>query len=896
MSNREQRNSPGNEEAGEPRPASLAEELTAVLNLIATQKKAERASGAAEPQAAASDATARYDSRADLNFSAAIDRLQEEIRLLNERFVEEENSGPAFSDGPWDPESAEALARSYEAVFAEMHDRAAAERTQLGARRRDELEERFADIAHKLESSLANARDASPMHRLDGRLESMEARICEALDGLARRSDLEALRPGSAFDAMASEFGRAAVKLSRLDTIEGNLADLLDRLSDERLYGDGPASAAPQIDVDALAEATADSVVARLSEMGIGRVDAAEIAEIRQSINVIMDERRRHDEHSMAILDTLQQAMISVLDRVDELGQQIGPGAHASQSEARQPSATPASEPADFSVSPAYPQPQFLPLEDALTSYALDHAPRSPEPDAGGLTPIERVRQELIADAKRAKEQASAAAAKERKGKAKAQAASDAPRNPSADLKGASPHVIPGEGGTRVVSRRRTAPVQNGTIFGIQRRKLLVGSVIILFAAAGALMMMRATSSKAPSEAPAAAVEQPVGAAPVDAAPADAVPAHAPELKASPDFDAPAAAPPADSAPGEGSLKPIPEADPQHTGRADAKPIQHDALPADTSRPIASNISGVTLQHSKRAMTPAQFAELSERQAMAHLSTELGERAVRATPAALFPDPQANAGAPAAVSVANPEPDPSLATRTPLNLPAASVGPMSLRIAAAKGDPSAEFEVGARLAEGKGTDQDFKEAARWYQRSASQGFAQAQYRLGTLYERGLGMPKDLARARVWYERAALGGNIKAMHNLAVLSAQQTNGEPDYATAAKWFAAAAERGLADSQYNLAILHENGLGTDRDLKEAYVYYALAAQSGDAEAKRRQQVLHGSLAAGELSEAEDMLRAWRRKPADRLANDARAAGEDWKQRADNGYGTEGVALDSR
>ena len=43
-------------------------------------------------------------------------------------------------------------------------------------------------------------------------------------------------------------------------------------------------------------------------------------------------------------------------------------------------------------------------------------------------------------------------------------------------------------------------------------------------------------------------------------------------------------------------------------------------------------------------------------------------------------------------------------------LPPATVGPFSLRIAAAKGDASAQFEVASRLAEGKGLDQDLKEA------------------------------------------------------------------------------------------------------------------------------------------------------------------------------------------
>ena len=222
------------------------------------------------------------------------------------------------------------------------------------------------------------------------------------------------------------------------------------------------------------------------------------------------------------------------------------------------------------------------------------------------------------------------------------------------------------------------------------------------------------------------------------------------------------------------------------------------------------------------------------------------------------------------------------AHRTPLDIPPATVGPLSLRLAAAKGDPSAEFAVAARFAEGNGMKQDLDAALRWYQRSAARGFAQSQYRVATFYERGLSVKQDNARAKIWYQRAAQGGNVKAMHNLAVLSAGRTAKVPDYKTAAKWFRAAADHGLADSQFNLAVLHESGLGASRDLREAYKWFALAAAKGDTEAGRRQKDLEQAFAPTELEAARRLVAAWRAKPADRIANDALAASEAWKNRA--------------
>jgi localization factor PodJL len=213
-------------------------------------------------------------------------------------------------------------------------------------------------------------------------------------------------------------------------------------------------------------------------------------------------------------------------------------------------------------------------------------------------------------------------------------------------------------------------------------------------------------------------------------------------------------------------------------------------------------------------------------------------------------------------------------------LPPAAVGPHSLRIAAASGDPSAAFEVGARLAEGRGLPQDFEQAAAWYQRAAARGFAPAQYRLATLLERGLGVSSDPAGARTWYLRAAEQGHAKAMHNVAVLSIGGDRGAPDYASAVDWFTKAAEHGLADSQYNLGVLYESGLGVPRELKAAYRWFALAAQAGDEQALRRRDLLRAKITPADLQDVEGAIKSWRAKPVDPQINEPRTAGTLWQR----------------
>jgi len=217
------------------------------------------------------------------------------------------------------------------------------------------------------------------------------------------------------------------------------------------------------------------------------------------------------------------------------------------------------------------------------------------------------------------------------------------------------------------------------------------------------------------------------------------------------------------------------------------------------------------------------------------------------------------------------------------DLPPKEVGPMGLRIAAASGDPVAQFIVATEYAEGGKLKQDFRKAASWYQKAAARGLAPAQYRIATFYEKGRGVPKDIAAARIWYERAAEKGNRKAMHNLAVIYANSTRGTPDFTKAAIWFRNAAELGLKDSQYNLGILHERGLGVANDLTKAHKWFARAAVQGDADAATRKKGLEGRMPPEQLVKAKLEVQNWAPKQTDKSANVVVPPSHGWANQGD-------------
>lgn len=168
---------------------------------------------------------------------------------------------------------------------------------------------------------------------------------------------------------------------------------------------------------------------------------------------------------------------------------------------------------------------------------------------------------------------------------------------------------------------------------------------------------------------------------------------------------------------------------------------------------------------------------------------------------------------------------------------------------AEKGDFNAQFYVGQLYREGNGVPQDFREAARWYQKAADQGHASAQNNLAYLYASGSGVPKSDEIAYRWLVLAAAGGHTDAKRNLEAFAARLTPvalaeieaslgwmyqtgwkvARQDSKEAAHWYLSAALRGHAVAQNNIADMYARGEGVSFSLSEAYRWYAASAMQG-------------------------------------------------------------------
>lgn len=832
------------------------------------------------------------------------------------------------SDEPWDASSAEALMQTCE---VEGVARSASHLSASGGQQ-EWLGHRFQDVTERIKRTLSDLKPGSTMRLLEERLDQFQRHISSALEDVVRRSDLDGLKLiETHINYLGDKLDELDRHVSRIDGIEADVRSVMDQVSDERIAKLLDYDTRFAADLEAVAVRAAEEVHARLGqdderaradarrhdelraliETSIhdrrkAEVDAATLVgglsgrvnaqsdrydELKGLLETAIQEQRQNEQTAFGMLDTLQQAMVRILDRMDAVEQQQNPvpawtaadGApefkepedgHYQHAFGVEPApAEPASAESLLDLvsvtEPAFPAPLDTPSE-----FSADLADEAPASQDEGGSPVDRLRRDFIADARRAKMKAAAnrAEASVEKAEASKRTMIESVRAPMAET---APQPSAGSGRLFGASPKLLAGVL-ALIVAINGGILLINRKDATRIAAPEITILPAGSMGAESKGSDASGSE------GGAQPETTLPGPRSEL----DFDGDTS----------GFAKFIPPAPKEfeNTGSADnrtSSPFGYsdDVLDPPAIEALGENVApsipgGMTIAKPAGSMPDDVVADIYQQQILASLSGKLGTTAAGHSPNALLPEKSGRIDTSFTPPDAMTESGDIAGRSSALDLPPVTVGPLSLRLAAANGDASAEFEVAARLAEGKGTRQDFADALRWYQRSATKGFAQSQYRLGTLYERGLGVTQDLGRARIWYSRAAEQGNVKSMHNLAVLAAGGESADPDYATANQWFVKAAEHGLADSQYNLGVLLENGLGVKADRVSAYKWYALAAKSGDTDALARRDALKGSLSAEDLKDGDNQIAAFKARPLIPLANDARAAGEDWKKRVNN------------
>jgi len=153
-----------------------------------------------------------------------------------------------------------------------------------------------------------------------------------------------------------------------------------------------------------------------------------------------------------------------------------------------------------------------------------------------------------------------------------------------------------------------------------------------------------------------------------------------------------------------------------------------------------------------------------------------------------------------------------------------------IRIAAERGDATAQNSLGVIYSGGKGVPQDYDKAVKWWLRAAEQGYAVAQYSLGLMYDKGYGVPQDYDEAVKWFRKAAEKGDPRSQSYLGFMYRKGLGVPRDYTEAMKWLRMAAEQEESYAQFQLAQMYQDGEGVTQDYTEAVKWYFKAAEKGD------------------------------------------------------------------
>ena len=103
------------------------------------------------------------------------------------------------------------------------------------------------------------------------------------------------------------------------------------------------------------------------------------------------------------------------------------------------------------------------------------------------------------------------------------------------------------------------------------------------------------------------------------------------------------------------------------------------------------------------------------------------------------------------------------------------------------GREKAQVTIAVLFEEGRGVEQDFAKAAKWYTRAAQLGHELAQYQIGNMYELGLGVVQNYTTAKIWYEKAAEQGHENAQIRLGFIMHQQGQ-QPSHRLVYAWILA------------------------------------------------------------------------------------------------------------
>lgn len=136
---------------------------------------------------------------------------------------------------------------------------------------------------------------------------------------------------------------------------------------------------------------------------------------------------------------------------------------------------------------------------------------------------------------------------------------------------------------------------------------------------------------------------------------------------------------------------------------------------------------------------------------------------------------------------------------------------------------------------GVGTEENLKEAFKYYTLGAEAGFTSAKYRLGISYKFGIGTDENQVEAFTWLSKAAEEGNLYAEFYTAMMLLDGEGTNQDLEQGIIRLTKTAESEYAEAQFELGNCYLMGKGVAEDETKAMMWYQKASDNGHEKASK-------------------------------------------------------------
>ncbi len=178
-----------------------------------------------------------------------------------------------------------------------------------------------------------------------------------------------------------------------------------------------------------------------------------------------------------------------------------------------------------------------------------------------------------------------------------------------------------------------------------------------------------------------------------------------------------------------------------------------------------------------------------------------------------------------------------------------------------KGDPTAQFNLGYRYANGLGVSKNLEMALSWYKKAAMQGDATSAFNMGVIYEMESTVADDNSALR-WYNVAAHRCSTKAMVSIGVIYSKGKGVFQNKRKALRWNRRAAEFGDGYAQYKVGLRYWDQEIIPQDLEHAYMWLSLAGQQDEPQGYAIRKLLVKKMTPLQISTSEKLTNDWEPK----------------------------------